>query len=190
MPDQLTTTETPRWSEEDWDDLDWEIWDLIRTRHMSLRSAQRALAEHGTTISHEGIRKRWKRMMRRLTYPDLDELRTQEGHRLEALGEQSAEIAREAILCHTAAVAAARHELDTNGPVPVDPKHLETALRANREVRAVRRDMATLFGLDTRQGTTPPADAERINDLLGAYLAGHNDAKADAKASTEVPTNA
>jgi hypothetical protein len=178
MNNALTSANTQK---PDWDDTDWAIWDHIVNRHMSLRATARAV-----DMSHEGVRYRYRRMCREAAYGDIDRQRTVEGQRLEALAAQAHAVAQEAIACHGAAAALTRVELgidDPDVPVPVDPKHLETARKALGEVRQIRRDFATLYGLPLDVGDAPAADAERINDLMSAYLKGRDDKEAEARTS-------
>ena len=129
----------------DFDDLDTAIWDCRIRRHMSLRATAQEVG-----MSHEGVRDRMRRMLPRVTFPEVEEHRSTEGHRLETLAEQTFNV-----------IAAAAEAGD-----------LALALKGVDKLRLIRRDISVLFGLAATAGDRPAGDADHLINLLDAYLAG------------------
>lgn len=151
-----TTNVTPIQRDEppkDWDDLDHAIYDARIRRHLSLRATG-----HEVGLSHEQVRRRIRAMLRRVTFAEIDEMRTEQGHRLDELSASAYRIAEYAL----------KHDPEA-GRVP-DP---DKALKALREVHALVRTRIDLFGLAQPAPADPGEDY--LAGLIGAYLRGVND---------------
>lgn len=133
-----------------WDDVDGEIYDLRVRKHQSWRAVG---AELG--IGHETARRRFANLMRRLTHAEVEQMRAEEGHRLDELAASNWRLVEVALALGD----------------------LVAAQRGIREIRSIARTRCQLFGLEP---TGPPApDDDRLNELFDAYLQGVRDADRD-----------
>ena len=60
-----------------WDDTDHAIYEARIRQQMSLRAVAQTVGLH-----HEQVRRRLTTMLRKVTFAEVDEMRTEEGHRL------------------------------------------------------------------------------------------------------------
>lgn len=125
-------------------ETDQLIYHYRFVEHLSLRACALALG-----CSHEQIRLRIKAIVPQLRHEDHEQLRDEEGLRLDELRSITGKVL-------TLAVGAENPEL---------------ALKAIRELHALTRTAITLYGLELQAGDPPPDD-DKINDLLAAYTAG------------------
>lgn len=125
-------------------DTDQLIYHYRFVEHLSLRACALALG-----CSHEQIRLRVKAIVPMLRHEDHEQLRDEEGLRLDELRSTAGKVLTLAI--------------GTQNP--------ELALKAIRELHALTRTAITLYGLELQPGDAPPSD-DKINDLLNAYQAG------------------
>ena len=109
-------------------------------------------------------------MMRKVTHPEVDEMRTTEGHRLDELADQNRQLVELALGAE--ALEAARQSGDPGDLLTaLATINLETAQRGLREIHGIVRTRAMLFGLDTGGGGDEPS-GEHLNALIQAYLTG------------------
>jgi len=147
-----------------WDDIDHQIYEHRIRQHRSLRDVAAIVNLH-----HSTVRDRLDKMMRRVTFAEIDEMRTEEGHRLDELA-----------AAHQNAITSLSDYAQTliEAEVIIDPDTLinlsEHNLKLRREIHALARTRHQLFGLNA-SGNPEDADLDRINDLVAAYLAGVND---------------
>ena len=135
-----------------WDDTDHAIYEARIRQQQSLRAVAQTVGLH-----HEQVRRRLTTMLRKVTFAEVDEMRTEEGHRLDEL-------------------AHANHQL---AGAAIEHLNLEAALKALKEIHAITKTRARLFGLEL-QPKDNRADPATLNELFTAYLAGHTDAKENA----------
>lgn len=149
-----------------WDDIDHAIYEHRIRQHKSLRATAEAVG-----LTHPTVIDRINRMMRKATFAEVDEMRTEEGHRLDEL----AAAAQQAI---TSISDYVQTLTDEDGNPTIDVATLldisEHNARLRRDILAVARVRHTLFGLNAT-GNPEDADLTRINDLVAAYLRGVND---------------
>jgi hypothetical protein len=128
-------------------DLDWidhAIYDCRIRRHMSIRATAIEVGLH-----HSNVSRRLSRILRKVTHPEVDEMRTEEGHRLDELADQNRRLVETAI----------------------EAGDLDTAQRGLREIHSIARTRHTLFGLNAT-GNPADADIDRLTELAEAYLEG------------------
>lgn len=146
------------------DDIDRVIYDLRIRQHQSLRAVAEEVNLHHTTV-----RDRLRRILRDIEHPEVEQMRTEEGHRLDELQAQN-----QAII-ETALTPIA----DIDGTLIFPSNSLEIAQRGLKEIHQITRTRDTLFGL-ARVNGQPPPDDDRLNSLFEAYLAGVRDTEAKA----------
>ena len=135
-----------------WDDIDHAIYEARIRQQQSLRATGQTVG-----LSHEQVRYRLTRMLRKVTFAEVDEMRTEEGHRLDELAHTNHQLAGAALEC----------------------LNFDAALKALKEIHAITKTRARLFGLEL-QPKDNRADPATLNELFTAYLAGHTDAKENA----------
>jgi len=147
-----------------WDDIDHEIYEHRIRQQKSLRAVAAIVG-----ISHVTVRDRLNKMMRKVTFAEVDEMRTEEGHRLDELA-----AAHQAAITSISAFIDKLIEQEVIFDIDTILAVSEHNAKLRRDILAVARVRHQLFGLNAT-GDPEDADLSRINDLVAAYLRGVTD---------------